>query len=60
VNETAQATALRRREQFLETKKSMILGLISTKYVNKGNFKKKNKTKKQRLGIQQQVDSMRR
>ena len=58
--ESAEATAMRRREMFLEKKKSLILGLISTKYTNKGNFKKKHKAKKQRIGIEKQVDSMRR
>jgi hypothetical protein len=52
VEETAHATAMRRKQQFMNEKKNLILGLISTKQENKGNFKKKFKAKKQRLTIE--------
>ena len=42
----------------MNEKKNLILGLISTKQENKGNFKKKFKAKKQRLTIENQISSM--
>ena len=60
VIESTHETALRRHEMFIEEKKNMVMGLVSTKFSNRGTSRTKNKAKRKRKGIERQVNYMRR